>query len=503
MKALSYSGTLFRSITRRFSSRSAPIDASEYGPDFLYKGKHYVTHNTMHVHQSALHRLSIWQRSGLILLAFISACLLVVNWHLALVIFVSTLTLLYFLDLLFNLVLIYRSYQNDGLVKVTSKDLQAHKKWPTYTIFCPLYKEAIILPQFVASMKDMDYPKRQLQIMLLLEEDDLETQAAAKAMKLPKYFTIVVVPHSMPKTKPKACNYGLSQATGEYAVIYDAEDMPDRKQLKKAVVAFEKNKDKNIGCVQAKLNFYNWQQNLLTRLFTLEYSLWFDLVLTGLQSLNAPIPLGGTSNHFRVAHLKSFGGWDPFNVTEDADLGIRLSKNGYRTVILNSTTLEEANSDYHNWIRQRSRWIKGYIQTFFVHNRKSNALERRRDFLIFQLVIGGKVLSSLVNPLFWGLTVVYFLARSLAVTHFIQSLFIRPIFYMGIVSLVVGNFLYMYYYMLGAARRKQYELIPYSLCIPLYWLMISISSYIALKEFIVRPFHWQKTQHGLHLKETV
>src|SRR5581483_11735953 len=159
---------------------------------------------------------------------------------------------------------------------------------------------------------------------------------------LPNYFKIIVVPDSSPKTKPKACNYGLQFATGEYSVIYDAEDVPDPLQLKKAIVAFAKSA-KNVICIQAKLNFYNPHQNILTRVFTAEYSLWFDLVLTGLQSIEAPIPLGGTSNHFKTQILKKIKGWDAFNVTEDCDLGLRLFKNGFSTAIMDSTTLEEAN----------------------------------------------------------------------------------------------------------------------------------------------------------------
>ncbi len=302
-------------------------------------------------------------------------------------------------------------------------------------------------------MTQLDYPHDKLEILLLLEADDTDTIAAAQSMGLPANFTIVVVPHSMPKTKPKACNYGLKRATGEYAVIYDAEDVPDPMQLKKAVIVFERSQGK-IGCIQAKLNYYNWDQNLLTRLFTLEYSLWFDLILPGLQSINAPIPLGGTSNHFRTSDLRKFGGWDPFNVTEDADLGIRLAKHGYTTLVLDSVTMEEANSQYRNWIRQRSRWIKGYIQTYFVHTRKVATKQSWRNYSIFQLLIGGKVLSALVNPLLWSLTIVYFVFRQ-ATGEYIHSLYSAPIFYLALTTLIIGNFLYFYIYMMGAARRDR------------------------------------------------
>ena len=464
---------------------------------FYFKGKHYITYNTLDTKHSAIRRLSGMQIFLLLAIAVGAILSFVINWHFMLVLITASLTTLYFCDLLFNLLLVMQGFRNDAITNPSDTDLKKIKSWPKYTVLCPLYKESIILPQFIESMRKLNYPKSKLQVLILLEEDDTETQEVAKQMNLPGYFEVVVVPNSTPKTKPKACNYGLTKATGEYVVIYDAEDMPDPMQLKKAVYAFQQT-NAQVGCVQAKLNYYNWDQNLLTRLFTLEYSLWFDLILTGLQKIHAPIPLGGTSNHFKVAHLQAFGGWDPFNVTEDADLGMRLSKRGFITLILESTTYEEANSDYGNWIRQRSRWIKGYIQTYFVHNRKINRLNSKRDYLIFQLVIGGKVLSALVNPLFWLLTIAYFVFRA-DTGSFIRSLFIPPVYYMGIITLLVGTFLYMYYYMLGAARRNQYKLILFALIVPFYWLMMSVASYKALKEYITKPFHWQKTKHGLHL----
>jgi cellulose synthase/poly-beta-1,6-N-acetylglucosamine synthase-like glycosyltransferase len=312
----------------------------------------------------------------------------------------------------------------------------------------------------------------------------------------------VVVPHSMPKTKPKACNYGLLQARGDYAVIYDAEDIPDPLQLKQAYLAFRQSAN-NVVCIQSKLNFYNPTQNLLTRAFTAEYSLWFDLMLTGMQQINAPIPLGGTSNHFKTSVLRKLGGWDAFNVTEDADLGMRLVKSGFKTRILDSITLEEANSNLKNWFWQRSRWIKGYIQTYLVHTRDLKAFRSENKLnlnaVMFQLIIGGKVLSMLINPIMWLLTITYFVFRPI-VGPTIESLFPMPVLYIGVVSLIFGNFLYMYYYMVGCARRQHYGLIKYALLIPFYWLAMSAAAYYALIEFIYKPHHWRKTKHGLHLE---
>src|SRR6185437_2445894 len=197
-------------------------------------------------------------------------------------------------------------------ITATEEEIKSlkEKNLPVYSILCPLYKEAHVIPQFLEAIKKMDYPKEKLDVMLLLEEDDTHSIETVKKMELPLFVRTIVVPHSLPKTKPKACNYGLSHAKGEYLVIYDAEDMPDPLQLKKALIGFGKT-GREVVCLQAKLNYYNPHQNLLTRFFTAEYSLWFDVTLTGLQAANTSIPLGGTSNHFRTNDLKSLEGWDP------------------------------------------------------------------------------------------------------------------------------------------------------------------------------------------------
>ncbi len=474
-----------------------------FGKGFYFKDKKYVPHTGLHPHETALQRLLLHQRVVITAIACILLLAFIINWHGTLVFLILCLTLLYFSDLLFNLFLIYRSFNQSPEIVVGEAEFQEipDSAWPTYTVFCPLYKEWEVLPQFVTAMSKLDYPKDKLTVMLLLEEDDTQTIEYARAMNLPTYFEIVVVPHSMPKTKPKACNYGLTKTQSEYCVIYDAEDVPDPLQLKKAVVAFHKVPANTI-CIQAKLNFYNPHQNLLTRLFTAEYSLWFDLVLTGLQTINAPIPLGGTSNHFRTKDLHHLKGWDAFNVTEDCDLGLRLVKHGYQTAIIDSQTLEEANSDVKNWFYQRSRWIKGYIQTYFVHMRKAKTFIQRWNLfqlVTFQLLVGGKVLSMFINPLMWFITLTYFIFRS-QFGPFIESLYPSSVLYMAFFSFVFGNFLYLYYYMIGCYKRGHDDLIKYVFFVPIYWLGMSVAAWYAVYKLITAPHHWFKTQHGLHLQ---
>jgi cellulose synthase/poly-beta-1,6-N-acetylglucosamine synthase-like glycosyltransferase len=253
-------------------------------------------------------------------------------------------------------------------------------------------------------------------------------------------------------------------------------------------------------CVQAKLNYWNREQNLLTRWFTIEYSMWFDLFLPGLDATNAPIPLGGTSNHFALETLLELGAWDPFNVTEDADVGIRLARAGYRTTMIDSTTYEEANSRLYNWIRQRSRWVKGYVQTWLVHMRHPVRLHRQlgtANFLSFQLVIAGTFLTMLLNPFFWGLTTLWALTEA----GFIREIFPGIVYYAGSFNLLIGNFVFTYLSVAGAMRRGYSELVKYALFSPLYWALMSIGAWRGLAQLITRPSYWEKTTHGLTAEE--
>jgi cellulose synthase/poly-beta-1,6-N-acetylglucosamine synthase-like glycosyltransferase/glycosyltransferase involved in cell wall biosynthesis/O-antigen/teichoic acid export membrane protein len=472
------------------------------GSGVIHKGKRYITHTTLDHQTSALHTFHSWQKFaifGIIALLGIGALL---NLFTTALIFTAVLSTIYFIDVFFNLYLVAKSLYFPPEFSFSDDELDKldNKKLPIYSVLVPLYREAKVLPHFVENIAKMDWPKSKLDVMLLLEEDDQETQEAARELDLPSYVRVVVVPHSFPKTKPKACNYGLSHAKGEYVVIYDAEDIPDERQLKKAYLAFQKVDDK-VFCLQAKLNYHNPHDNLLTRFFTAEYSLWFDLVLPGLQSLETSIPLGGTSNHFKTANLMKLQGWDPFNVTEDCDLGVRLFKDGYRTAIIDSVTLEEANSNWGNWIRQRSRWIKGYMQTYLVHMRQPLTFLRKKGVhaLIFQLVVGGKIAFMLINPFLWVMTLLYFgLYRIFGPA--IEALYPTAIFYMAVTSLVFGNFLCIYYYMIGCAKRGHWTLIKYIYMVPFYWLMVSVAAMKALHQLFFKPHFWEKTNHGLNLK---
>lgn len=488
-------------ITPLLSYLSGPHIIKSHENSFDVNGKEYIHFSGITSRDSAVFKFYNYQKIMLAIIAALIGWAVFSNWMLTVMVFISLLTVLYFTDLIFNLFLIYQSLRLNPEIVSTADELRSNIDWPTYTIFCPLYKEWAIVPQFITAMGQMDYPQNKLQVLFLLEADDQETIAKFSQFHLPSNMRVVIVPHTFPKTKPKACNVGLRYATGEYCVIYDAEDIPDPLQLKKAVLAFKKLGPK-YGAMQAKLNFYNAKHNILTRLFTADYSLWFDLVLTGLQSIHAPIPLGGTSNHFRTQDLRQMGGWDAFNVTEDADLGMRLSKRGFKTAVIDSTTLEEATSGLYVWYKQRTRWIKGYFQTYIVHARsgwKDANKSHLRNQILFHLVIGGKIVAMLVNPIMWILTISYFVLRG-SFGSVLEGLYIAPILYLGTVTLFLGNFLYFYYFMMGISRREQWSIIPFTFLTPLYWVMISAAAINALIELIVKPFHWNKTTHGAHIK---
>ncbi len=473
---------------------------SMLGAGIKHSGRTFVTHTTLHYSQSALQTFIFKQKIFIFIAIIATLTGLILNPILTLQIIIGILSFIYFIDVCFNFYLIIKSLHQPQEITTSEEELAQinESKLPIYSILCPLYKEAHIIPQFLESIDKLDYPKNKLDVMLLLEEDDQTSIDTVKQMPLPSYVRMLVVPNSQPKTKPKACNYGLAYAKGEYLVIYDAEDIPDSMQLKKAYLAFKKV-DSKVFCLQAKLNYYNPHQNLLTRFFTAEYSLWFDITLTGLQSINTSIPLGGTSNHFKTINLKKLEGWDPFNVTEDADLGIRLFKQGYKTAIIDSVTLEEANSKWGNWLRQRSRWIKGYMQTYLVHTRNNLRFAKETGWhsLIFQLVVGGKIAFILINPFLWITTIAYFSLNAI-VGPTIESLYPPFVFYMAAFSLVVGNFLFLYYFMIGAAKREQWSLIKYIFLTPFYWLMISIAGCIALYQLLFKPHYWEKTIHGFY-----
>ncbi|MBX9718685.1 MAG: glycosyltransferase [Microbacteriaceae bacterium] len=397
----------------------------------------------------------------------------------------------------FKFIVAMRGARYDVVERITKAQVHAldDRLLPRYTVLVPVFREANIVGQLIRNLGGIDYPTEKLEVLILIEEEDHQTRDAVLTSNPPPHFRIVTIPKGHPQTKPRACNVGLYFATGDFLVIYDAEDTPDPDQLKKAVVAFERGGEETV-CVQASLNYFNDRENALTRMFTLEYSYWFDYMLAGLDLGDLPIPLGGTSNHFRTAALIELGGWDPYNVTEDADLGIRASALGYRVGVINSTTMEEANTSIPNFIRQRSRWIKGYMQTTLVHARQPIALVQQiglRRFLSFVLLIAGTPATFLGVIPFYVITALTIVLP----VQVLAQLFPIWLLWLTLLNFVIGNVIMIYLSMMGPYKRGTFHLVLWALLNPLYWLLHSIAAYKGLWQLLTKPHYWEKTEHGL------
>jgi cellulose synthase/poly-beta-1,6-N-acetylglucosamine synthase-like glycosyltransferase len=368
---------------------------------------------------------------------------------------------------------------------------------PAYSVIVALYREAAALPALIEALLALDYPREKLDIKLVVEPDDTQTRFALAGLKLDPCIEIVVAPAIGPRTKPKALNAALPFARGVFVAVYDAEDRPEPDQLRRAVEAFVAA-NARLACVQARLTIDNSADSWLTRMFTAEYSGLFDVFLPGISAWRLPLPLGGSSNHFRAAALRAVGAWDPFNVTEDADLGMRLARLGYRTDMISSSTYEEAPAGFATWIRQRTRWFKGWMQTWLVHMRQPLRLMREMGlagFVVFQLVVGGTVLAALVHLLFaaalvWDLGVHAAEWKNKATADLVLA---------GLhgTTLVTGYVISAALGLIGLARRRVTGCAWALALMPVYWLLLSIAAWRALLHLIVKPYRWEKTEHGL------
>lgn len=368
---------------------------------------------------------------------------------------------------------------------------------PLYTVLVPLFREAAVVPELIASLRALDYPADRLEIMLVVEAVDGETRQALRRAALPPHMQVVVVPDGSPRTKPRAIQYALRLARGDYVVVYDAEDAPEPDQLRRALAALQAGAPRRIGCLQAQLNIYNSNASWFTRQFTVEYTALFDAILPALERLQLPVPLGGTSNHFPRRVLDAVGGWDPYNVTEDADLGIRLARHGWHVGVLRSTTFEEAPPSFRVWKGQRTRWLKGWMQTYLVHMRRPGRLWKElgaRRFIGLQVLMAGMMLSCLVHPWFYVLIAAdVWHGRLLAVP---DGVFGQWLLGIGIVNLIAGYVSAIALGAVAAMRRGQRRLAVHALMMPLYWLAISFAAYRAIWQLVWAPFHWEKTEHA-------
>ena len=365
---------------------------------------------------------------------------------------------------------------------------------PAFTVVAALYREANVVAALVRALDALDYPRAKLDIKLVVERDDRATLEAIAALRLPARYDVIVAPRGQPMTKPRALNIALGVARGSLIVVYDAEDVPAPDQLRLAAERFAAEPD--LDCLQARLVIHNGDDSWLAKMFEVEYAVLFDLVNPGLAALGLPIALGGTSNHFRTRSLREAGGWDAWNVTEDADLGIRLARARMRIGALASDTLEEGPNQFYNWFRQRVRWQKGWMQTLIVHSRRPRRVIAELGpwgaLSAFSLIAGG-VSGGLFGTAFALETLARLLITLTVPGYNILwwgDVFTVGLFLWGVQSVVVPVTLVM-------RRRRIRGLATVLSTLLFYYTLISVASWTALYELVTRPFHWGKTDHGL------
>lgn len=365
---------------------------------------------------------------------------------------------------------------------------------PVYSVIVALYQEAEVVPDLLIGLSRLHWPRTKLEIKLVCEEDDLETIAAIQTHPLSRIVELVLVPPSLPRTKPKALAYALPLTRGELVVLYDAEDRPDSMQLVEAWQRFHAS-GRDLACLQAPLEIANRRAGLIANMFGFEYAALFRGLLPFLAHNELMLPLGGTSNHFRREVLEEVGGWDPYNVTEDADLGLRLARRGYRCETLSRPTREDGPEDFRSWHRQRVRWLKGWIMTWLVHMREPALLARQLpvlSFVVTQILFAGMVLSSLLHLVLilllfgLGIQVAFDLPMELWQSYLVAF----DVFSM---LLGYGSFLLLGWIVLKPQDRHDF----WKLCLftPVYWTMLSWAAWCALFELWRRPHHWAKTPH--------
>ena len=364
---------------------------------------------------------------------------------------------------------------------------------PVVSLIVPLFREAAIANELVIRLSRLTYPKSLLDVVLVLEEDDRQTRQMIDAVSLPGWMRVVRVPDGELKTKPRALNYALGHTRGEIIGVLDAEDAPATDQIERVVEAFHQAPS-NVACVQGILDFYNTRSNWLSRCFTIEYAVWFRVVLAGAARLGIPIPLGGTTVYLRRSALNHVGGWDAHNVTEDADLGIRLYRFRYRTILIPTVTREEANNRIIPWIRQRSRWLKGYIITYLVHMRRPHRLLRDlgiRRWIGFQMFVLATILQFTLAPALWsfwlvcfGFSTPFFDLLSPDLAKGLLALFLLA----ELVSLLTG--------FVAVARTQHQDLMQWVPMMFFYFPMGVFAVYKAWSELVFKPFYWDKTTHG-------
>lgn len=428
-----------------------------------------------------------------LLCALFSILILGINYY-ALLLFILNLLILasFAASIIFKAALFYIGYKDSKHILLNNP--QAIEDYPHYTIIAPMYKEEKVLEAFIVNISKIDYPKDKLQVLVVLEENDHKTINLYNNLHLPKYFECVIIPYFKPQTKAKALNYAMQYIKGEFITIYDAEDIPHPSQLHTAISHF-RNCNNDVQCLQAKLTYYNRTENLLTNFFCIEYAILFDFINKGLTSSNMALPLGGSSCHFRTSFIKQINGWDMFNLTEDAELGMLISILGFKSNVIDSYTYEEAPLKISKWLKQRSRWIKGYLQTYLLYLRncavcsinesKSLPYFSWQNKLVLHLIIGLPSILFILTPIVLALNV------------FCTPLWKVPLLLPGAIICFASVIQQIIFAFLAYRHRKWSMNLNIVLTYPFYIMLNIIASIIAIFELFHKPYKWRKTEHGL------
>lgn len=370
---------------------------------------------------------------------------------------------------------------------------------PVVSLLVPLYRERAVAAHLLERLAALNYPRDLLDICLILEDDDATTRAALDAAdlrpgRLPPWLQVIEVPMGTLRTKPRALNYALNFAKGSILGVYDAEDAPASDQIRVVVQRFAE-RGQDVACLQGALDFYNHGSNWMARCFTLEYATWFRIVLPGMLRLGFAIPLGGTTLFLRRTAIEALGGWDAHNVTEDADLGLRLARMGYRTELVRTVTGEEANARLWPWIRQRSRWLKGYAVTWAVHMRDPAALWRDLGpwrFFGFQLLFLATLSQFALAPLLWS-----FWPVMVGMPHPLVEALPREAFHAMVALMLACEVVNIVSAMMAVRLAGKRRLMKWALTLPFYFPLATLAAYKGLAELVICPFYWDKTAHGV------
>ncbi|APE43029.1 glycosyl transferase [Sulfitobacter alexandrii] len=366
---------------------------------------------------------------------------------------------------------------------------------PRVSVLVPLLEETEIAGALIARLSRLTYPKSLLNVVLVLEEHDNLTRDTIGRTDLPDWITVIEVPQGDGlTTKPRALNYALDFCEGSIIGVWDAEDAPAPDQIERVVTRF-RDAPGNVACLQGVLDYYNSRANWISRCFTIEYATWWRMILPGVARLGLVIPLGGTTLFFRRDILERLNGWDAHNVTEDADLGVRLARHGYVTELLPTVTYEEANCRAWPWVRQRSRWLKGFLITWCVHMRRPGQLLRDlgwKRFLGVQTLLLATFSQFACAPLLWSFWITLFgVTHPLALTLGPHATWAMAA---GFVLAELVNLTIAAVAVSGPAHR---HLMVWVLTTPMYFPMGALAAFKALRECIRDPFFWDKTAHGL------